>query len=57
MAKLLCCGDPTFGIAAAITWFVSGGFAMGGAVTRTRCMVVATLVSLNTSSKTLSLSK
>ena len=38
-------GDsPTFGIFASVAWFLSGGFALGGAVSRTRCMVLATMV-------------
>jgi len=44
LAKLLLAGDPTFALFAAVPWFVSGGFAIGGAVTKTRCMVVTTLV-------------
>jgi len=44
LAKLLVAGDPTFALFAAVPWFVSGGFAIGGAVTKTRCMVVTTLV-------------
>ena len=38
--------QPSYAIAASVAWFLSGGFAMAGAITRTRCMVVATMVSL-----------
>ena len=37
--------EPTFGIFASVAWFLSGGFGVGGAVSRTRCMVLATMVS------------
>ena len=36
LAKLLMAGDPTFALFASVPWFVSGGFAIGGAVTKTR---------------------
>ena len=37
--------EQTFGIFASVVWILSGGFGVGGAVSRTRCMVVATMVS------------
>jgi len=36
--------EPSYAIAASVAWFLSGGFAMAGAITKTRCMVVATMV-------------
>ena len=36
--------EPTFGIFASVAWFLSGGFGLGGAVSRTGCMVLATMV-------------
>ena len=38
-------GDaPSFGIAAIVPWFVSGGFGVAAAMTQTSCMLVATMV-------------
>merc|ERR1712172_374796 len=42
--KLVASLEPSYAIAASVAWFLSGGFAMAGAITRTRCMVVATMV-------------
>ena len=42
--KLLHGGSPSFGIFASVSWFLSGGFAIGGAVNKTRCMILATMV-------------
>merc|ERR1711974_80965 len=42
--KMIASNEPSYAIAASVAWFLSGGFAMAGAVTKTRCMVVATMV-------------
>ena len=46
LIRLLHGDEPTFGIAASVSWFLSGGFSIGGAVNKTRCMIVATMVSI-----------
>ena len=44
LIRLLNGDEPSFGIFASVTWFLSGGFAIGGAMNKTRCMIVATMV-------------
>ena len=41
--------QPSYAIAASVAWFLSGGFAMAGAITKTRCMIVATMVRMRDS--------
>ena len=43
--NLLIGDGPTFGIFSSVAWFLSGGFAIGGAASKTRCLIVATMVS------------
>ena len=47
LLNLLSGEEPTFGIFASVAWFLSGGFAIGGAASKTRCLVVATMVSFS----------
>ena len=42
--RLLSGDEPTFGIFASVAWFLSGGLAIGGAASKTRCLIVATMV-------------
>ena len=42
--RLLRGDEPTFGIFTSVSWFLSGGFAIGGAINKTRCMILATMV-------------
>merc|ERR1711936_896300 len=44
LIRLLSGEEPTFGIFASVSWFLSGGFAIGGAASKTHCMVLATMV-------------
>merc|ERR1711936_643444 len=44
LVRLLSGDEPTFGIFASVSWLLSGGFAIGGAASKTRCMVLATMV-------------
>ena len=44
MINLLGRDGPSFGMAAIVPWFVSGGFGVAAAITQTRCMLVATMV-------------
>ena len=46
LVRLLHGDEPTFGIFASVSWSISGGFAIGGAINKTRCMILATMVSL-----------
>ena len=42
--RLISRGEPTFGIFSSVACFLSGGFAIGGAASKTRCLIVATMV-------------
>ena len=46
LVRLLHGNEPTFGIFASVSWCISGGFTIGGAINKTRCMILATMVSL-----------
>ena len=44
LVRLLHGDEPSFAIFASVSWFLSGGFAIGGAINKTRCMILATMV-------------